>query len=111
MKDWGEGEGEGEGWGAGYDGAHDRAARGADEGVLEHLRQLGAAEGHVGPRPAQRADALLEAEEALVDLRAVEPVAAVVALRLGRPLRAGEVDEAELALQLALWPRVRVRLS
>ena len=61
---------------------------------------------HVGRRPAQRADTFLEAQQALVDLSAIEPVAAVVALRLGSPFRAGEVDEAELALHLPLLPGV-----
>jgi hypothetical protein len=60
---------------------------------------------------AERADALLEAEQALVDLSAVEPIILVVALRLGGPLRASKVDERELASLDAVLPRLRRRLA
>mmetsp|Transcript_80624 Transcript_80624/g.261295 ORF Transcript_80624/g.261295 Transcript_80624/m.261295 type:complete len:330 (-) Transcript_80624:231-1220(-) len=92
---------------------HHRAAVAADEGVLEDLRELGAAEGRVVELLVQRADALLQGQQGLVDLRAVHARLAVRVERVGPALAAGQVDEGDLAVLqwgppavLALVPRV-----
>ena len=79
----------------------------AHEGCAPHLRELRAAEWRVARARVEGADALLEAEQALVDLGAVQTVVAVVGLRLRRPLRAGEVDHRQLAPQLGRLVRLR----
>ena len=63
-----------------------------------HLGQLGASEGDVLRAVVQPADALLERQQALVDLGALERPILVLAVESVRAaLGAGEVDEGEAA--------------
>ena len=73
-----------------------------DEGVPEHLRELARPEGEVRPLTAQRADALLQRQQRLVDLGALHPRLPVGRARVRAPLVARKVDQRELAEQRLL---------
>mmetsp|Transcript_5000 Transcript_5000/g.17552 ORF Transcript_5000/g.17552 Transcript_5000/m.17552 type:complete len:307 (+) Transcript_5000:695-1615(+) len=79
------------------------------EGLPKDLRQLGPSEGDVLGVLVQCPDALLQGQEALVDLGPLHPGLLVVVVGVRPALASREVDEADLSHHLAeLWRRVLV---
>ena len=95
------------GWGDVGD--HHRA-RVPQERVPEHLREFAPAERHVVRAHVQRADALLERQERLVDLGTLQSGLAIVLVGVRAALAAGEVDEGKLAVDQRVV-RVLLRLD
>ena len=79
----------------------DGGARIAAERLLQDARELGVAIGHVGLGIGQRGDHVAQSRERLVDVLGLLEYAALGA-RLAHLLRAGQVDQVELAAQLLL---------
>jgi len=84
---------------------HQRLAE-ASEGVLEHHRQFAASKGRVVFSLVQRPDALLEGQQALIDLRAVDLGLLVLVDCVGAPLAAGQIDETDLSRRLLAQPQL-----
>mmetsp|Transcript_18779 Transcript_18779/g.52312 ORF Transcript_18779/g.52312 Transcript_18779/m.52312 type:complete len:605 (-) Transcript_18779:500-2314(-) len=89
---------------------HDRPGLLAHKRVAQHLCQLGTAEGDVRLVEVQRTDALLESQQALVDLRPLQACLSFVVVCVGPALATGEVNEGELTHEdvrvasLPAWP-------
>ena len=90
----------------GHTGHHAGARFLAHKGVLQHLRQLAASEGRVAVLALQAADHLLEGQQGGVDLGALHARLLAVVRGVGAALAAGQVDEAQLAADLSLVPRL-----
>ena len=71
---------------------------------VQHLRELRASEGRVPRVAVERADAFLQAEQALVNLRPLEARRAVLGRGVRRTLRPSQVYQAEPAQYAAYHP-------
>mmetsp|Transcript_19888 Transcript_19888/g.62585 ORF Transcript_19888/g.62585 Transcript_19888/m.62585 type:complete len:536 (-) Transcript_19888:53-1660(-) len=91
--------------GRGDGGDHGDAAVRSHEGVAQDHRELGGAKRDVGLVRGEAADALLQGEQALVDLRGLGAQLARVRPRVGAALRAGQVDQGQFPDGLGAAPQ------
>lgn len=83
----------------------------ASEGVLEHLRQLAATEGQVLLLEVESSDTLLECEQGLIDLGAVQSRLPVLVDGVGAALATCQINEAHLSkltVRIGLRPELEL---
>lgn len=74
------------------------------ERILEDLRQFRLTVRYVLRLSVDGANTLLESQEGGVDFRTLGPPLSIVRFGIRPPFRSGQVDEGELALELAAVP-------
>ena len=85
----------------GHTGYHTSTRLFAHEGILQHLGELGAAEGGVAVLALEAADHLLERQQGGVDFGTFHAGLLGVVRRVGAALTAGQVDKAKLTAHFA----------